>query len=34
MNFLTYKSRIAAVQGQLEKDGLDEMVVIKPGHVR
>lgn len=30
----TYKSRIAAVQGQLGKDGLDEMVMIKPERVR
>lgn len=34
MNLLTYKSRIAAVQRQLEEDGLDGMVVIKPEHVR
>lgn len=34
MNPLTYKSRISAVQRQLEKDGLDGLVVIKPEHVR
>ena len=34
MNSLTCQSRIAAVQGQLGKDGLDEIVVIKPERVR
>lgn len=34
MNSQTYKARIAAIQKQMEVDGLDGMVVIKPEHVR